>query len=75
MNENIIKELNNDWIEISKHKYLSEDFIRKYNNKLYWGWITMIQNLSDDFIIEFQDKISWNEISEERLNNLIIKYK
>ena len=40
-----------------------EDFIRKYDDKIYWPRIGNSQILSDDFIREFQDKfdMAWNK--------------
>jgi len=45
-------------------KHLSENFIRKFQDKLDWNSISEFQNLSENFIREFQDKLDWNSISE-----------
>jgi len=52
-----------EWIEISKYQYLSEDFIEKYKNEVYWGCISAYQSLSEDFIERYQDKVNWCWIS------------
>lgn len=61
-----------DWIKVSKHKYLSEDFIRKYKDKLHWHEIVTYQKLSNNFIIESIEKIKWDGIlySASRYQNL-----
>jgi hypothetical protein len=52
-----------DWIYISLHQKLSEDFIREFQNKVDWMDISWNQTLSEDFIREFQDKVNWRNIS------------
>lgn len=47
------------WWAISIVGKLSEEFIRKFSDKVDWRAITTYQTLSEDFIIEFSDKISW----------------
>ena len=42
---------------------LSEDFIREFQDKVYWSWVSFEQKLSEDFIIEFKDKVDWLGIS------------
>ena len=42
---------------------LSEDFIRKYEDKLCFIEISEHQTLSEDFIEEFAHKVNWNYIS------------
>lgn len=59
------------WKHISEHQVLSEEFIRKYQNKLDWVYISAYQKLSEDFIREFQYKVFWlfifqyQDLSEE----------
>jgi hypothetical protein len=36
---------------------LSEDFIREYQNRVAWIWISTHQRFSENFIEEFQNKI------------------
>jgi len=52
-----------DWRDISYFEYLSEDFIRKFKDKVEWNYISTFQKLSEDFIREFKDKVSWWHIS------------
>ena len=58
-----------EWSGISKNNILSEDFIRKYSDKVNWFYISSSQKLSCQFIEEFQDKVDWNNISRyQKLN-------
>ena len=52
------------WYGVSSHKFLTEDFIREFADKVYWEWISTSQRLSEDFIREFKDKVDWFYISE-----------
>ncbi len=53
-----------DWELISIHKHvLTEDFMRKYKNKIDWYWISQSQTLSEKFIREFSNKVNWTNIS------------
>ncbi len=52
-----------DWTTVSKYKYLSEDFIKEFKDKVNWPYISAHQKLSEDFIREFQDRIDWHNIS------------
>ena len=51
------------WREISCYKYLSEVFIREFQNEVCWNYISESQKLSEAFIREFQDKVDWSRIS------------
>lgn len=53
-----------NWYCISKVKNLSENFIREFQNNVYWGRISHYQKLSENFIREFQDKVHWGCISK-----------
>ena len=53
----------NDWFDVSCHKGLTEDFIREFADKVYWGSISTYQHLAEDFIREFKDKVNWLTIS------------
>lgn len=46
-----------------REQVLSEDFIRRYQDKLNWRVISECQTLSEDFIREFKDKVRWDSIS------------
>jgi len=50
------------WEEISIYKYLSEEFIKEFKDKVDWGYISS-QKLSEEFIREFIDIIYWDGIS------------
>jgi len=58
--------LRNDWKIISYYKYLSEDFIREFKDKVIWEYISESQKLSEAFIREFQDKVDWSRISSSQ---------
>ena len=53
-----------NWDQISRYKYLCENFIDKYTNKVDWFRISIYQKLSEDFINEHADKINWYYISK-----------
>ena len=53
-----------NWIQISKYKYLCEDFIKKYADEVNWDYISAYQKLSEDFIDKYIDKVNWSNISE-----------
>ena len=59
----IISKYNSDWGMISQIKYLSEDFIREFKDRVDWELISSQQKLSEDFIREFQDRVDWDYIS------------
>ena len=59
----IIEKYNNNWNKISTHKFLSEDFIRKFADKLNWKNISFHQKLSGSLLKEFKDKIIWEYVS------------
>ena len=54
------------WDNISRDKELelSEEFIREFQDKLYWPYISRYQKLSEDFISEFIDKVNMFYVSE-----------
>jgi hypothetical protein len=65
MNEELIKE-----IELIANKYniniikdtngeFTKKFIKEFENKVNWIWISYKQKLSEEFIEKFQDKINW----------------
>ena len=66
--------LNLNWHFISLHRTLSENFIRKFQDKVDWWCISYHQVLSENFIREFQDKVDWGSISKYQfLSNNFIK--
>ena len=57
------KNINNwDWALISEYKYLTEDFIRKFKNRVTWFLISRCQKLSENFIRKFKDEVDWDYI-------------
>ena len=65
--ENTLKEANEilgtayqDWESVSKHKFLTEDFIREFADEVNWSCISANQHLSEEFIREFADKVDWH---------------
>ncbi len=64
------------WARIS-HMDVSEDFIRKFQNKVYWSAISYSQTLSEQFIREFQDKVDWYFISSHQKlsENFIMEFQ
>ena len=52
-----------NWEQISRYKYLCENFIEKYAGKVNWNFISTYQKLSEDFIQKYADKVGWNYIS------------
>jgi hypothetical protein len=59
----IVDMYNGDWYLISKHQYLTEDFMIYYSSCLYWSFITQYQKLSPDFIRRFQSKLDSKYLS------------
>ena len=39
---------------------LTEKFIRKYQDRLNWDWISMKQVLSESFIRNFNSEVNWD---------------
>ena len=65
-----------EWAEISQFKYLTEEFIEKYQNKVSWYWISRCQKLSGDFINKFKNEINFNYLSKQnKINYLQYKVK
>lgn len=54
------------WGILSMKGHLSEDFIREYQDKVYWDYISIYQKLSESFIREFRDKVDWYRISDSQ---------
>ena len=46
-----------DWVSLSMHKGLTEDFIREFADRVDWEWISQYQHLSEGFIREFADRV------------------
>ena len=51
-----------------------EEFVREFQDRINWFWISSSQKLSEDFIREFQNKVNWIVISRnQRLSEKFIK--
>ena len=58
-----VNEWSIDWRTVSEMP-LTEEFIREFQDKVYWLFICVYQELSEDFIREFRYKVNWYYISE-----------
>jgi phosphoribosylanthranilate isomerase len=57
-----------------RNNQCSENFIRKFQDKVDWDYISIHQELSEEFIEKFQDKINWEAVSSyQRLSEEFIK--
>jgi len=45
---------------------LSDDFIRDFQDKLNWSWITANHPLKENFIEEFKDFVDWDAVSQHQ---------
>jgi hypothetical protein len=66
---------NDDWYCISFWQKLSESFIEKHSDKLYWKWISKYQNLSEEFIRKHINKININCLMRNKNLSGDLKYK
>ena len=53
---------NQNWNYLSEYN-LSEEFMREFQDKIYWFAVCYYHSLSEEFILEFQDKLGWLNIS------------
>ena len=58
----LVKYYDYNWDNISEHKYLSEGFINKCENKVNWDYISCSQKLSEIFIEKYKNKINWKNV-------------
>lgn len=56
-----IKKIN--WNDVSKTKYLNEDYIEKHANELNWKYICQYQKLSIQFMTKFSHKLHWKNVT------------
>ena len=59
--------MNFSWDTVAIDYQLSEDFIRKFSDKLNWNQISIYQSLSENFIREFKNKVNWASISQHQI--------
>jgi hypothetical protein len=63
-----------DWDFIVLYQILSKDFIREFQDRVYWGKISKSQVLSESFIPEFKDRVKWSYIcSHQNLSEHFIR--
>jgi hypothetical protein len=69
LSENVLRsiikkvKLNNDLFRtLSQYQSLSEEFMREFQDKLDWNWISCRQIISNDFINEFKHKLNKDHI-------------
>jgi len=53
-----VYEANVDWVRLSYHETLDEDFMRRNQDRLNWNFLSSHQVMSDEFVEEFGDKIN-----------------
>jgi len=65
----------NNWTDISKHQYLSEDFMIEFDVYLNWVEISKYQKLSENFIDKHVERINFYYLMCNRLidDNYLIK--
>jgi hypothetical protein len=61
------------WTFICTEERLSEDFMRKNQDRLDWDAIQRYQTLSEDFIRDFQDKICIWELTDYEFSDAFIR--
>ena len=66
-----------DWFEFSKIHLLTEEFIREFQEQLFWNLISRYSVFSEDFIREFQDRVDWASVSlnQKLSSNFIREFK
>ena len=49
------------WKSDTLYKYnrFTEDFLREFQDKVLWGYVSRYQQLSESFMEEFEDDIDW----------------
>ena len=58
-----------DWVQpsfVSQYQKLSENFIRKHEDKLDWFALSIYQTFSEDFAREYKDKVFWVAMAENQ---------
>lgn len=50
-----------DW-DIISNRYPKEDFIKEFQNKIDWFYVSQNNDLTEEFIEEFSDKVIWRLI-------------
>jgi len=69
LSEQLIEDYNLsvDWVEVSMHSKLSEEFISRHEHEVNWDKISEWQrHLSEAFIRKYEDKVNWKQISQNQ---------
>jgi hypothetical protein len=67
-----------NWAGLSRNYNLSENFMREFQDMVYWSYISKYQKtLSEDFLIEFLDRIEirWLEGNDNVPKDVIGRVK
>ena len=63
-----------DWKTISSMRFLSDEFIDQYSDKLNWGILCTIQKLSQETIEKHSDKVNWKSVSITQISRLDVSF-
>jgi len=75
-----VPDKNTNWDLISLECNLSEEFMEKYSNRIYWTYISLRQKMSKKFAIKFRayinlDRFRFNEnIPKETYNAVAVHF-
>lgn len=47
-----------DWVRLSYHEDLTEDFMRRNQERLNWNFLSSHQIMTDEFVGEFEDRVN-----------------
>ena len=47
-----------DWVRLSYHEELTEDFMRNHQDLLDWNFLSSHQEMSEEFVQEFSDRVN-----------------
>ena len=47
-----------DWVRLSYHEDLTEDFMRRNQDRLDWNFLSSHQIMTDEFVGEFEDRVN-----------------
>jgi hypothetical protein len=59
-----------DWKAISAIEDLSERFIDKYMDRLFWGYISFYHVLTPEFVVKYMDKLTGAVVKNPTFDNL-----
>lgn len=70
----LILSFEQNWVSISRSKFLSMRFIRKFHDQIYWKAMVFRYKIPDDLLIQYQDRLNWVLLSKfQRLSEPIIE--